>query len=139
MKFQGKAFKSGKFWLAEIPFLELMTQGRTKKELLLMVEDLFITLADKKGFEVYVKCFRDGVLEIGSNDNKVMIGLLLKRQRQLNNLTVQEMAERLGSSSKNAYARYEQGKTLPSIDKLQELLSAAGSVSDVVISEARLA
>ena len=49
MKFQGKAFKSGKFWLAEIPFLELMTQGRTKKELLLMVEDLFITLADKKG------------------------------------------------------------------------------------------
>ena len=88
---------------------------------------------------MYVKCFRDGVLEIGSNDNKVMIGLLLKRQRQLNNLTVQEMAERLGSSSKNAYARYEQGKTLPSIDKLQELLSAAGSVSDVVISEARLA
>ena len=86
-----------------------------------------------------MKCFRDGVLEIGSNDNKVMIGLLLKRQRQLNNLTVQEMAERLGSSSKNAYARYEQGKTLPSIDKLQELLSAAGSVSDVVISEARLA
>ena len=48
MKFQGKAFKSGKFWLAEIPFLELMTQGRTKKELLLMVEDLFITLADKR-------------------------------------------------------------------------------------------
>ena len=139
MKFQGKAFKNGKFWLADIPFLELMTQGRTKKELLLMVEDLFVTLADKKGFEVYVKSSRDGVLEIGSNDNKVMIGLLLKRQRQLNNLTVQEMAERLGSSSKNAYARYEQGKSLPSIDKLQKLLSATGSVSDVVISEARFA
>lgn len=81
---------------------------------------------------------RAGVLEIGSNDNKV-IGLLLKRRRQLNNLTVRDMAERLGSSSKNAYARYEQGKTLPSIDKLQELLSATGPVSDVVISEARLA
>ena len=50
-----------------------------------MVEDLFITLADKKGFEVYVKCSVDGVLEIGSNDNKVMAGLLLERQRQLNN------------------------------------------------------
>ena len=56
MKFQGKAFKNGKFWLADIPFPELMTQGRTKKELLLMVEDLFVTLADKKGFEVNVKC-----------------------------------------------------------------------------------
>jgi len=91
MKFQGKAFKSGKFWLAEIPFLELMTQGRTKKELLLMVEDLFITLADKKGFEVHVKCFGDGTLEVGSNDNKVMVvGLLLKRQSQSHNLTVRE-------------------------------------------------
>ncbi len=139
MKFQGKAFKSGKFWLAEIPFLELMTQGRTKKELLLMVEDLFIALADKKGFEVHVKCSTDGTLEVGSNDNKVMVGLLLKRQRQSHNLTVREVAERLGSSSRNAYARYEQGKTLPSIDKLQELLKAIGSGSDLVISPARVA
>ena len=139
MKFQGKAFKNGKFWLADIPFLELMTQGRTKKELLLMVEDLFVTLADKKGFEVNVKCTKDGILEIGSNDNKVMVGLLLKRKRQLSNLTIQQVAERLGSTSKNAYARYEQGKTLPSIDKLQELLSATGSFSDLVISQARVA
>ena len=139
MKFQGKAFKNGKFWLADIPFPELMTQGRTKKELLLMVEDLFVTLADKKGFEVNVKCTKDGILEIGSNDNKVMIGLLLKRKRQLNSLTIQQVAERMGSTSKNAYARYEQGKTLPSIDKLQDLLNATGPFSDLVISQARLA
>ena len=138
MKFQGKAFKDGNFWLADIPFFELMTQGRTKKELLLMVEDLFITLADKKSFEVNVKCTKDGILEIGSNDNKVMISLLLKRKRQLNNLTIQQVAERLGSTSKNAYARYEQGKTLPGIDKLQELLNATGPYSDFVISQARL-
>ena len=139
MKFQGKAFKNGKFWLADIPFLELMTQGRTKKELLLMVEDLIVTLADKKEFEVNVKCTKDGIIEIGSNDNKVMIGLLLKRKRQLNNLTIQQVAERMGSTSKNAYARYEQGKTLPSIDKLQDLLNATGPFSDLVISQARLA
>ena len=80
MKFQGKAFKNDKFWLADIPLLELMTQGRTKKELLLMVEDLFLTLADKEGFEVNVKCSKDGILEIASNDNKVMADLLLERQ-----------------------------------------------------------
>ena len=33
MKFQGKAFKDGSYWLADIPFLELMTQGRTKKRI----------------------------------------------------------------------------------------------------------
>ena len=139
MKFQGKVVKNGKFWLADIPFLELMTQGRTKKELLLMVEDLFVTLAGKKGFEVNVKCTKDGIIEIGSNDNKVMVGLLLKRKRQLNNLTIQQVAERMGSTSKNAYARYEQGKTLPSIDKLQDLLNATGPFSDLVISQAQLA
>ena len=139
MKFQGKAFKDGNYWLADIPFFELMTQGRTKKELLLMVEYLFVTLADKKGFEVSVKCTRDGILEIGSNDNKVMVGLLLKRKRQLNKLTIQQVAERMGSTSKNSYARYEQGKTLPSINKLQELLNATGPFSDLVISQARFA
>ena len=137
MKFQGKAYKDGAFWLADIPLFELMTQGRTRKELLLMVEDLFITLVNKKNFEVNVKCTQDGVLEIEANDNKALVGLLLRRRRQLNNLSVQQVAERMGSSSKTAYARYEQGKTLPGIDKLQQLLGATGPFSDLVISEAR--
>ena len=139
MKFQGNILKDGKFWLANIPFLELMTQGSSKKELLLMVEDLFITLANSKGFEVNVKCTKEGILEVGSNDNKIMVGLLLKRKRELANLTIQEVATRLGSNSKNAYARYEQGKTLPSIDKLQELLSAIDLNSDLVLTESRCA
>lgn len=31
---------------------------------------------------------------------------------------------RLGKRSKNAYARYEQGKAMPSVEKLDELLGA---------------
>ena len=139
MKFQGKAYKDGNFWLADIPLFELMTQGRTKQELLLMVEDLFITLVNKEDFEVDVKCTQDGILEIGTNDNKGMIGSLLKRRRQLNNLSTQQVAERMGSMSKTAYARYEQGKILPGIDKFQQLLAATGPFSDLVISEARAA
>ena len=34
MRFSGKIFKDGKFWLVEIPILDLMTQGKTKKEAL---------------------------------------------------------------------------------------------------------
>ena len=131
--------KSGKSWLADTPFLELMTRGRTKKEFLLMVEDRFITLADKNGFEVNVRCPGAGMPETGSNDNKVVVGLLRKRERQLNHLAVQEVAGRLGSTSNNAYARYEQGTTLAGINKLQELLKATGAVSDLVISQAQLA
>ena len=40
MRFQGKVYKDGKFWLAEIPMLDAMTQGYTKKEACVMVKDL---------------------------------------------------------------------------------------------------
>ena len=31
MRFSGKIYKDGKFWLAEIPILDAMTQGYTRK------------------------------------------------------------------------------------------------------------
>jgi len=139
MKFQGKAYKDGKYWLAEIPILELMTQGHSKKELLVMVEDLFTTLSNNSELEVNVQCDKNGNLEVGTNNSKIFVGLLLKRKRNLNNLTVEEVSKRLGSSSKNSYARYEQGKSLPSFDKLQELLCAVGASSDFVINESKFA
>ena len=50
--------------------------------------------------------------------------LLLRRQREKRGLTLGEAAQRLRQKSRNAYARYEQGKTAPSIEKLEELLDA---------------
>ena len=37
MRFEGKVFRDGRFWLAEIPLLEAMTQGRTRAEALAMI------------------------------------------------------------------------------------------------------
>jgi hypothetical protein len=36
MRFEGTLVHDGKFWLAEIPLLNGMTQGRTRKEALYM-------------------------------------------------------------------------------------------------------
>ena len=52
------------------------------------------------------------------------MALLLRRQRESRGLTLAEAAERLGQRSKNAYARYEQGKAMPTVEKLEELLQA---------------
>jgi len=49
MRFSGKIYKDGKFWLAEIPILDLMTQGRTKKEAYEMVADMLEYLVNYKG------------------------------------------------------------------------------------------
>ena len=54
MRFSGKVYKDGKYWLAEIPILDLMTQGRTKKEAYEMVVDMLETIVNKDGFSVEV-------------------------------------------------------------------------------------
>ena len=42
-------------------------------------------------------------------------------------------AERLGAKSRNAYARYEQGTSTPTLDKLSELLRAVSPDCDFVL------
>jgi len=44
MRFSGSIYKDGKFWLAEIPILDLMTQGKTKKEAYEMLSDMLESL-----------------------------------------------------------------------------------------------
>lgn len=52
---------------------------------------------------------------------------------------MKEVAERMGSRSKNAYAQYEQGKILPSFDKLTQILQAIDPGLDLVFRVRKLA
>ncbi len=133
MQFYGKIYKDGKFWLAEVPILDAMTQGRTKKEAFVMVSDLLETLANRPGFSVTVHPGRHGDFQVGSNDTRGMISLLLKRQRERNGLSLAEAAQRMGAGSPNAYARYERGTSLPTVEKLTELIQAVAPGQDIVL------
>ena len=139
MRFSGKLYQDGEFWLAEIPILDVMTQGYSQEEALEMVAGMVETMANVAGFHVDVYLGPDGVFEVGSADPKPMISLLLQRKRELSGLSLAQAAERLGASSRNAYARYEQGRAAPSIEKLNELLRAVSPDTDIVINETVLA
>jgi transcriptional regulator with XRE-family HTH domain len=43
--------------------------------------------------------------------------------------------ERLGVKSRNAYARYEQGVSVPTVEKLDELLRAVAPGRDLVLQQ----
>lgn len=133
MRFYGKIYKDGSFWLAEVPILEAMTQGRTRKEAFIMVEDLLETLANRPGFSVQVHPGKHGDFEVSSTDTRGMISLLLRRQRERSGLSLAEAAERLGAKSRNAYARYERGTSVPTLEKLSELLQAVAPDQDFVL------
>ena len=133
MRFSGRVYKDGNFWLAEVPILEAMTQGRTRKEAFAMVEDLLETLANRPGFSVKVHPGTHGDFEVSSTDTRGMISLLLRRQRERSGLSLAEAAERLGAKSRNAYARYERGTSVPTLEKLNELLHAVAPDQDFVL------
>lgn len=135
MRFQGRVYREGRFWLAEVPLFEAMTQGRTRKEALEMIADWFETMMDRPGFRVSVHRGHKDVFEVSSPDLRWMISLLLQRRRQASGLSLAEAAQRLGVKSRNAYARYERGEALPTIEKLDSLMRAVSDGSDFVVAE----
>ena len=135
MRFQGFVRKDGGLWLAEVPVFDAMTQGRSRKEALVMISDWFETMVDRRGFTVGVEPVGRHEFEIVAADSRSMISLLLRRQRQKSGLSLAQTAKRLGARSRNAYARYEQGVSVPTVDKLDELLRAVAPGRDLVLQQ----
>jgi len=126
MWIEGSLEKSGKYWAVSIPALEVYTQGRTKKEAYFMGKDALEGLAEADGFDLDILVIPEGSGHFlaGSNDTKAFTAFVLRRWRQAHHLTLAEAAERLGAASKNAYARYEQGRSEPTISMMERLISA---------------
>ena len=133
MRFFGKVYEDGEFWLAEVPILDAMTQGRTREEALAMAEDLLTSLANRPGFSVDVHPGGGNEFEVSSPDTRGLLSLLLRRQRERSGLSLAEAADRLGAKSRNAYARYERGTSTPTLDKLSDLLRAVSPDCDFVL------
>ncbi len=126
MRLEGRIARSrgSKYWLAEVRDLDLMTQGKSRKDAVVMLADAVESLVDGSGFRAEVFVGKDGECTIGSNDDAKLIALMLRRLRAREGLSVRAVAERLGSKSPNAYAQYETGRVATSIDTLTRLLAA---------------
>lgn len=132
MELEGKVWKDGKFWLVEVPAIDVCTQGRTRKEALMMIEDAIIELMSEYFQAVEIKDIKLEILDhkknifgVKASNNNLMLSFSLIRQRELSKSTVREVAERLGSKSPNAYAQYERGKMRITLDQYERLLQAA--------------
>jgi predicted RNase H-like HicB family nuclease len=137
MRLSGRVFKAGKSWAIEVPILGVVTQGYTKKEAYEMIADAIESLVNKKGFKVEIYPGKGDYFELGSSDLSILTAFLLRRQRMKQGLTLVEVANRLGAKSHNTYARYEQGKSIPTIEKFNKLLSALSPDNDFVLIESQ--
>ena len=135
MKLKGRIWREGKLWLAEVPILDALTQGRTEPEALRMIVDLVETMANREGFRATVFHGAADALEVGSNSPAALVAVLLRRQREKHGLSLAEVARKLGARSKTAYARYEQGSSVPTVSKFFELLTAVVPGGQFVLEE----
>ena len=133
MKFEGHVWKRGRFWLAEIPALEYVTQGYTREEAYEMAVDIVETGVDQKGFKATLERGSDGRFWISANQKTPLLALFIRRQRQRHGLSVRQAAERFSSSSPNSLGAYEQGKRIPSVLKLDELVRTLSPQADLII------
>jgi DNA-binding XRE family transcriptional regulator len=124
MKLEGKIWQDGRWWLVEVPDLDVMTQGKSRRHALAMICDAVQLLADEKGFKVRVDAGHKGYFTIETDQVGPLLSLLLKRQRIKNKMTVNDVVAHLGLKSKNAYAQYEQGRNEPSLSQFQKFIQA---------------
>ncbi len=136
MRFVGRVFKAGRHWAIEVPILGVVTQGRTRKHAFAMIADAIEALANQENFRVEVFPGVGEYFEVGSPNVAGLTALLLRRQRVRRGLTLAEATRRLGARSLNSYARYEQGRSVPSIERLNELLAAVTG-GEFVLAESR--
>ena len=132
MEMEGKIWKDGKFWIAEVPAIDAMTQGKTRKEALSMLKDLVLEMMLSyfkrqvgKKFSINLFDYKKNTIGISASDIKLLLSLSLNRQRAKSGSTIREVSQRMGSKSPNSYAQYERGKTSVSLEKYEALLTAA--------------
>ena len=135
MRFAGRVFRVAGYWAVEVPILEVVSQGRTRKDALAMIADAVESLANRPGFTLSVFPGKGEYFEVGSEDQATLTALLLRRARQRSGLSLSQVARRLGVTSTNAYARYEQGRSIPTVQKLSQLFAAVSSHRDFVVGE----
>jgi predicted RNase H-like HicB family nuclease len=121
------------FYGVQIPDLGIFTQGKTIKGCYDMA---------KEAIELALNCdiFIDGKNKefyIWSDEPKKLIGRFLQNSRSEAGLSLAEVVEKLGYKSRNSYAQYEQGRTMPSAEKLSELIEAMNPSSFLVVSKSQ--
>ncbi len=124
MHFAGEMKRDGKFWMVEVPDLDIATQGKNKKDALFMIADVIETAVNHKGFKVSVIPTGSTTFVVTANDVPRLMALFMRRQREARGMTVRQVALAMRYKAHGAYSQYERGVSSPGIETLERFISA---------------
>src|SRR5215510_9227695 len=116
--------QEGIWWSAHCDIAGIFTQGKTRADAMRALADAFEDVIDRRGFKVTVTALDGDEVRVEASDPALLLGVVLRYQREAHHLSLADVAKRIGASSRNAYARYEHGTSMPKLDTVQEILKA---------------
>lgn len=126
-----------KYLSVEIPELDVYTQGEDVDDCVEMAIDAIKNLFEDD-FDIQFLSFDENdknTFYLKSNDPGPLYSRILQTLRINSGLSIREVSNLLGDSSHNNYAQYEQGKSIPSITKFNDIVEAiTGGQRTVVLS-----
>lgn len=119
----GRIFRDGPGWSAHCDAVGVYTQGPTRRVAVANLAEAIEMQASRDGMKVTVTDLGNESVFVSANEPGLLAAEVLKNQREIRGLSLADVAKKLGASSVNAYAAYEQGKREPSLSKYRELLA----------------
>jgi DNA-binding XRE family transcriptional regulator len=116
--------QEGIWWSAHCDIAGIFTQGKSKADAMRALADAFEDVIHRQGFRVTVTALDGDEVHVAASDPALLLGIVLRYQREAHGLSLADVAKRIGASSRNAYARYEHGTAMPKLDTVQALLQA---------------
>ena len=98
-----------------------------------MAKEAIELVVDLDGFKVTIEPGQNNDFFIIPNNIGPILAMILRQKRIYNGLSIRDVASRLGQSSSNSYGRYENGKSIPTIEKFDELLAAIDPDSSSIL------
>ncbi len=98
MRFSGTVFQDGKYWIIQVPILQVITQGFSLADAYDMIADAIESLVYIDGFKIAVHSGENGHFEIEASDTAALIAFMLKQERLNSGLSLQarhEVSQRL--------------------------------------------
>lgn len=133
----GEIEKRGSIFAAMLEPLGAYGQGKSRRSaiaaLAAAIAEHAADYGPLEGFKVTITEDGASTLYVTANDPARLLSLLLRRQRELNDLSLAKVTSAMGAKSRNGWAQYEHGSCEPSIRKLQEMLSVVAPDLTVAI------
>lgn len=130
--------KTGSWWCVEADAIGAFTQGSSRKDAVAMLKDLVEAMLNDASARVTVHdvgMSDDGTVSviIECSDPGALAARVLRYQREVHGLTLEQVSKTLGITSRNAFARYEQNRATPTLGKYGKLLAAVAPEMSIMV------